>query len=728
MKTTLTSFLALSAMCTSSLLALDYQWQTKYMTLSVNDKGYIVKMVDKTDSVNYSPEKYQSPIMNLSQGEKYIHPTKASYDATTGKLTLTYENGSVAVVKVNVKDSYIRLELESLAPRNGIDHIVWGPYNTTISQTIGEIISVVRNGKFAIGIMGLDDNTTSGPPCDGEMYQLCYIIHSPDPKKYPLPPNLKEGQRFRIGGDGINDVAFYSHPEEYFRYLSGNGAALEPEFGSSIVMHSRDRSVPKTILYPKFNDFPSVKAPRHLVLEQVDEDYIGSAIAFYGCPDDKGLNVIEQIVKNEGLPYITRDGKWIKDPSTFRTDIAWRGPHDKLLEYALQLNIKGVQDEGLGEYYVNPANRWAGKQVTLNGKKVPISEYTKQLNKHGIAYGLHTLTLFLQPHCSDVAPVPSQDLCTVLTTKLTKAAGPTDTNLQVEEVSFLNEKGAWDDNHTNVLRIGTELITYEGVTTEKPYTLTGVKRGAYRTEATSHWPGEEVAKLQINCYHGFVPNLKLQDQYADYYAKWLIDGGMNYIDFDGFESFTYQGHGQYSFKRFLRQLFDKYHKMGGSYLRVMGSCVFEGNWHYMSVCNVGGGNHMFNPVTNKWGIEGKDIRYAFTGSYFPCTFGIQNFSPTWDVQIIENLQSKAIAWDATYMLGLSQQAVEANPNKDALFKAFRTWEDARIANIFPRELKLEMRKEENRYHLEQQDANTWTLYDVTPDNSFTNPRVLKRPQ
>lgn len=709
----------------SNVSARDIQLETRHMTMDINEKGHIIHLREKGTNKDYSPKKHPSPLLNLYKGKEYIHPISAKYNKDKKEISLKYNNGSTAVIKAELKDDYIRFQLLSLAPRNGVDHIVWGPYRTTISKTLGEIISVVRDDHYAIGILGLNDNTTSGPPCDGEMYQLCYIIHSPDPVKYPVPAHLKEGQRFRIGGDGINDVAFYSHPEEYYRYMSGNGAALHPEFGSSIVMHSRDRSRPKSILYPEFNDFPSVKSPRHMDLELVDEDFIGSAIAFYGCPDDKGLNVLEKIVKSEGLPYITRDGKWIKDPGSFRTDIAWHGPHDKLLEYALQLNIKGVQDEGMGEYYVNPADRWAGKQATLNGKKIPLSEYTKTLNEHGIAYGLHTLTEFVQPHSSDVTPIPNKDLCTVLKTKLTQAAGSSDTNLLVSDISYLNEKGSWDDNGTNVLRIGSELIQYEGVTTTKPYTLTGVRRGAYNTQATSHWPGEEVAKLQVNCYHGFIPNLKLQDEYAGFYAKWLIDGGMNYIDFDGFESFTYQGHGQYSFKRFLRQMFDKYHKMGGQYLRLMGSCVFEGNWHYMSVCNVGGGNHMFNPVTNKWGIEGKDIRYAFQGSYFPCTFGIQNLSPDWTVQVIENLQSKAIAWDATYMLGLSENAVEKNPQKAEIFKTFRAWEDARIANVFPKELKKEMQEETNRYHLEQVDEKTWKIYQVAASNEFINPRILK---
>ena len=722
----LAAMLVTLLLSTHTIFGQSHYFTTKHVSIGISNSGYIKSIKDKVSGKEYCPEGDSSAVLSLSKNKGYILPASATFNAGNKQIVLHYPNGSVATVKVVQQSGYLKFELVSLAPRNDVDNIVWGPYKTTISKTIGEIISVVRDDHFAIGILALNDNTTSGPPVDGDMYQSCYIIHSPDPVKYPLPPDLKEGQRFRIGGDGISDVAFYSHPEEYYRYMNGNGAQLEPSFGSSIVMHSRDRKKPYTIFYPHFNDFPGIKSPRHMELTPVDVDYIGSSIAFYGCPDNLGLSTIEKIVKNEGLPYITRNGKWVKDPSNFQTDIAWSGPHDSLVSYASQLGLKAVQDEGLGEYYVNPADRWNGKKVTLNKEKRPISDLTAMTNKHGIAYGLHTLTEFVQPFSSDVHPEPNEGLCTVLKTRIASTISAKDTIIHVADTSYLNESGGWDQNGMNILKIGKELIRYKGVTTTKPYTLKGVERGALKTNAAAHSSGDELAKLQVNCYAGFIPDMDLQDKYAAFYAQLLHDGGMNFIDFDGFESFTYQGHGQYSFKRFLRRLFGDLKELGVPYLRVMGSCVFEGNWHYMSVCNVGGGNHMFDPVHNKWGIEGKDIRYSFTSNYFPCTFGIQSIQPDWNVQVIENLQSKSIAWDATYMLGISEGAMEKRSDKQAIFQAFRTWEDAKSAGVFSAALKKEMQEEKNKYHLQRVDNNTWLLYTVSDKGTFISPRTLKR--
>ncbi|MNN23184.1 hypothetical protein D3C81_1365720 [compost metagenome] len=135
---------------------------------------------------------------------------------------------------------------------------------------------------------------------------------------------------------------------------------------------------------------------------------------------------------------------------------------------------------------------------------------------------------------------------------------------------------------------------------------------------------------------------------------------------------------------------------------------------------------MFNPRTNKWGIEGKDIRYSWASNYFPPTFGIQYLKPDWTVQMVENLQAKAIAWDATYMFGISEDVVEKNPHKKEIFTTFRAWENAREANVFSQKLKSEMQKEENQYHLEQIGTKVWKLYLVDSSGKFHLKSHLKK--
>lgn len=694
--------------------------QTNYARIRIDKRGFITSLVSMKSGKEYCPGNYPSPLMSLHEfGTPYdrlVSPDSAHFDAGRQQLELKYPNAAATIVEIAQKEKYFRFQLVSLTPRGAVDNIVWGPLHTTVSRIIGDIIGVVREDDWAIGMLGLDDNTIAGPPVAGDCYEMGYYIHSPDPKKYPVPPQYKEGQHFRVGGNGVSDVAFYSHPEEYFQMVFGTGAVLDPEFGSTVAYHARDRRKSYTYVWSLLPGFERSR-PRHQVTDPVDADYIGSAVALYACPDEQGLPVIESIILAEGLPHPVIDGKWVRDPAGFRPDIAWHGPHDKLIEYVAALGMDGCgcQDEGQGQYFANRDDLWSGPRVRFSdGQRLTYKEFTDQVNKHGIKYGLHTLCLFLQEKVScDVTPVPSAHLETVLRTKLARDISATDTEIVVTDPSFLAEKGTWPEgDDSNYLRIGGEMLRYGGISASAPFTLKEVKRG-YASKAAAHRAGDQLVKLQQNCYNGFVPDMSLMLKYADWYANVLHKNGMEYVDFDGLESTVYQCQGYYGVRTFYRRLFDTYGKLtGGKSLRVMGSCVFAGGWMYMSVCNVGGGNRMFDPVNNRWGIEGKDIRNGFGNSYFPSSFGIQEWQSDWSVYDAENLEAKSIGWDATYLLGLSERAVEPSGEKGSIFKAFRTWERARAANVFTAAQKRRLKDLDYKFHLEPIGERGFTLYPI----------------
>ena len=693
-----------------------WAFETRDARFGIDDRGFIVSLASRQAGQEYSPAGHPSPLLSLHEfkqpNDLLIFPTTAAFDQGKQEFTLKYPNGATAVVSIGAKDEYFRCQLVSLTPRGDVDNIVWGPLHTTVSGKMGDIIGVVRNDDWAIGMLGLDDNTIAGPPVDGDCYGMGYYIHSPDPTKYPVPPKYKEGQWFNIGGNGVSDTAFYSHPEEYFQQVFGTGAKLEPEFGSTVAYHSRDRRRSYTYFWSLLPGFQRSR-PRHQVSDPVAADFIGSAVALYACPDEQGLATIGKIILAENLPHPMMDGKWVRDPAGFKPDIAWGGPHDKFVEYATALGLKGCQDEGQGEYYANPADHWQGKRVGFaDGRSLTYKEFTDSAKE--VKYGLHTLCLFLQGgRCTDVTPVPSEHLQMVCRTKLAKDISPADTEIIVTDPSFLAEPGTWPNGDDgNYLRIGGEMLKYDGISDTAPFTLKGVKRG-HASPAVAHKAGDEVVKLQQNCYNGFVPDMKLMLDYADYYAKVCAENGMEYIDFDGYESLMYQNHGYYAMQVFNHRLFDTYARLtGGKALRVMGSCVFGGAWKYMSVCNVGGGNNMFDPVNNRWGIEGKDIRNGFANSYFPATFGIQGWHSDWSLYDAENLEAKSIGWNATYMLGLNQGAVENCGEKAAIFKAFRAWENARAANVFTPALKQRLMDLDSKFHLEQTGEKTFVISPV----------------
>jgi hypothetical protein len=185
--------------------------------------------------------------------------------------------------------------------------------------------SVVNN--YAIGILALDDNTigvTAETIADAAPFQ--YIIHSTDARLYPLPDSLHEGQILTLGGDGISDVEFYAHKEPYYRIMYGNAAMVDTQGRISINYHSRDRTFEREVYYSLIPNM-AANTPKHLQIEPLPGvDFIGSSIALWGSLDSRALlDVIQDIVLKEDLPYPTIDGKWVKDPSALVPDAMTNG-------------------------------------------------------------------------------------------------------------------------------------------------------------------------------------------------------------------------------------------------------------------------------------------------------------------------------------------------------------------------------------------------------------------
>jgi len=171
------------------------QWNftTNYFKIHINNKGFISSMKNTTVLPNHEfcIANQPSPLMSLYDGTKkiYYEPVKASFLKEQKLLKLTYTNGSVAVILIEPQKKYIKLQLQSLTRRNGIEGIQWGYYHTNITNLMGEIIGVARDTSatvnYAIGMMALDDNTLGGASTTiGDAAPFQYFIHSPDTKGF----------------------------------------------------------------------------------------------------------------------------------------------------------------------------------------------------------------------------------------------------------------------------------------------------------------------------------------------------------------------------------------------------------------------------------------------------------------------------------------------------------------------------------------------------------------
>ena len=102
-----------------------------------------------------------APLLTLDLAGKTVSPTLATYDEAAKLLRVAYGAGVTATVVVVAGPTHLRLELTSVDGARPTQ-IHWGPLPTTIGQSVGEVVGVVRNDKFALGIQSLGIETFAG--------------------------------------------------------------------------------------------------------------------------------------------------------------------------------------------------------------------------------------------------------------------------------------------------------------------------------------------------------------------------------------------------------------------------------------------------------------------------------------------------------------------------------------------------------------------------------------
>lgn len=111
--------------CETVFAQLHY-YNTSYAAIGISNAGYIKSIKSNASGKEYCPQGDSSALLSLYKDNQYILPVKAVFSADKKQVTLHYRNGAVAQVSIEKKGSYLKCKLLSLAPRNGVDNIVWG--------------------------------------------------------------------------------------------------------------------------------------------------------------------------------------------------------------------------------------------------------------------------------------------------------------------------------------------------------------------------------------------------------------------------------------------------------------------------------------------------------------------------------------------------------------------------------------------------------------------------
>jgi hypothetical protein len=132
------------------------------LRVSIDATGRVRSLLDQDATKEYLVDEQPAPLLSIERNHRVVTPVSMTTDGAGSELTITYPGDNAkATIEVGVRATYVTFELKRFAG-SPPDRVHWGPFPTSIRGTIGEIVGVVRNDTFAMGIQGLNPKTSAG--------------------------------------------------------------------------------------------------------------------------------------------------------------------------------------------------------------------------------------------------------------------------------------------------------------------------------------------------------------------------------------------------------------------------------------------------------------------------------------------------------------------------------------------------------------------------------------
>ena len=304
----------------------------------------------------------------------------------------------------------------------------------------------------------------------------------------------------------------------------------------------------------------------------------------------------------------------------------------------------------------------------------------KKIKDAGITPGIHFLHTHVGIRSRYVKGKADHRLNLIEYYTLSRPLGLDDDKVYIEQ----NPKNATTYDMKKVLKFGTELMLYEGYTTERPYYFYGVKRGHLDTDVTSHQKGEIGGQLDVTeylCTSIYLnQHTDMQEEVGGKLAA-LYNCGFEFVYFDGSEGTNppYEYHVPNAQYRVIKM-------MEKPPVFCEGAAKAHFSWHYVS-----GGNafdtfsaNVFKRMIDKHPLrEAEEARADFTR----VNFGWWSFNKSMQKDIYEYGTSRAFAWDCPITMIGRIDALHEHPRLNDMLEVIRRWEYARKNNILTEEQK-----------------------------------------
>ncbi len=675
MKTTVLQFFLLIFLITSCSVEKGEQFPLEKWTMTINNKGKIIELKDNSTGMNHLLPERESWLLTLKQDTVILKPQQASFQKDKQTLTLNFENNISVQVNIQPKKDHITFEVASVSSEDGIDALIWGPYYTNLNNSIGEVVGIVQGEEFTLGLQALNQKTLGGYPwTDDDFLPQLDIFSQSDSE------NMEK--------------------EEGTPYTLYSVEAAKPVHnGSSLQAYTRNRNHDRVI--------ENWGHEKYLAPAYNDGGLVGSKIALFGCATENTLHTIGEIEVAEGLPHPTINGEWVKTSPVINSSYLIMDFNEQNMEECLKYTkLSGFKYL----YHSHPFASWGHFPLLQNqfpngydGMKACV----KKAEAEGIHIGTHTLTNFINTNDPYVTPIPDKRLAKIGSSVLTKPIGTTETEIEIESPDYFNQ---FQNNNLRSVVVDDEIIRYGSVSENAPWKLLDCQRGAFGTTAAEHKTGSSIGKLADHAYKVFLGNAELNKEIAENIADFMNHTGVRMLDFDGVEGTSSTGMGKYGEALMVSQWYDHLNDDLKSHFLVGSSRTQHYLWHIYSRMNWG----------EPWyaGFRESQTEYRLANQKFykrnlmPGMLGWFRMTESTPVEDIEWMMARSAGYNAGFAFVSSLQTIHSNGSAEEIFRIMNLWETARLAGLFPEDVREKMRDTSTEFRMKKTDDGSLMLTEV----------------
>lgn len=651
-------------------LQADVAFDTESLHISLNSKGWITSIYDKRLGQEYLVASEALPLLSIRVKGVLQRPNSLVLKGSNMQLKYPDQQHTAEIEVVN-RTSYLVFTLRNISNQNNVELVIWGPFPTTINETVGECVGVVRNKSFALGIQALNPKTLGGYPSAENDIEPSYNIFA--------------------SGNPV-DLQATEKVEKLYR---GQTAKIMP-YGSVLQAYTRNRNQSRVIAQWEHDHYT---APAY-----ADGGVQGTSIALFGCAPEQVLKTISAIEIQEGLPHPLLHGEWAKTSREATASYLIANFGERNLDTALALTRKA----GLKYLYQgDPFENWGHfdlKKDLFPHNWGSLKHCVERAAIQGIHLGVHTLSNFITTNDAYVTPVPDPRLAKVGTSILVNDLSPEDTEIEIGDPRFFNQM---KNNTLQAVMVGNELIRYRAVSTQAPWKLLDCVRGAFKTKPSLHRRGAEVGKLMDHPYKVFLSDASLSAEIARNLASLFNETGLRQTSFDGLEGSWSSGMGQYARILFTKSWYEHLSPALQGQVINDASNPAHFNWHINTRYNWGEPWYAgFRESQLQYRLMNQDF---YRRNFLPAMLGWFSLSAKTTLEDVEWLLARAAGFEAGFAFNVSLENVDKNGQQEAIFNAINTWESARMVDAFSELQKQKLMDIHQEFHLEKISPQHWSL-------------------